>query len=146
MSLKDWLANGWLKPHRPDRQEINNLLEIVQRDLTDASLDTLSPDWQFGIAYNAALKLCTILLHLHGYRPENALAHYRTIMSLKEMSNPNWTEYAIYLNACRMRRNILEYDRIDTISADDVRQLLQFTTTFQAEVKTYLTQNYPEFL
>lgn len=52
MSLKDWLANGWLKPHQPDRQEINNLLNTVQRDLTDASLDTLSPDWQFGIAYS----------------------------------------------------------------------------------------------
>ena len=26
MSLKDWLDNGWLKPHQTDRQEIANLL------------------------------------------------------------------------------------------------------------------------
>jgi hypothetical protein len=34
----------------------------VGRDLKDASAGGLSHDWQFGIAYNAALKLCLILL------------------------------------------------------------------------------------
>ena len=42
----------------------------------------LSPDWQFGIAYNAALKLCTILLYASGFRPEKNLAHYRTLAAL----------------------------------------------------------------
>jgi hypothetical protein len=36
------------------------LLAIVTRDLADASGD-ISADWQRGIAYKAALKLCTIL-------------------------------------------------------------------------------------
>lgn len=35
---------------------------IVDRDLTDSLSTRLSTDWQFGIAYNAALKLCTILM------------------------------------------------------------------------------------
>jgi hypothetical protein len=42
----------------------------------------ISDDWKFGIAYNAALKLCTILLHDSGYRPEKNLAHYRTLQAL----------------------------------------------------------------
>jgi len=33
----------------------------------------ISADSQFGIAYNAALKLCTLLLHTSGYRPEKTL-------------------------------------------------------------------------
>ena len=33
----------------------------------------ISADWQFGIAYNTALKLCTLLLHTSGYRPEKTL-------------------------------------------------------------------------
>ena len=90
MSLKDWLDNGWLKPHQTDRQEITNLLGIVERDLADAMLEGLSVDWKFGIAYNAALKLCTIKLFIQGYRPENALAHYRTIMALKEIDKVDW--------------------------------------------------------
>ena len=97
MSLKDWLANGWLKPHQTDRQEILNLLGIVERDLMDAMLEGLSADWKFGIAYNAALKLCTIMLFAQGYRPENALAHYRTIMALKEIGDGNWEGHAILL-------------------------------------------------
>ena len=80
MSLKDWADNGWLKPYKKDKQEIANLFTIVERDLSDANLKNLSLDWQFGIAYNAALKLCTIVLLANGYRPENALVHYRTIM------------------------------------------------------------------
>ena len=51
MSLKDWLDNGWLKQHQTDRQEITDLLSIVERDLADAEISALSVDWRFGIAY-----------------------------------------------------------------------------------------------
>ena len=143
MSLKDWLDNGWLKSHQTDSQEIANLLAIVERDLADASLNDLSVDWQFGIAYNAALKLCNVMLYVHGYRPENALAHYRAIMALKEIEETNWEQYSVYLNACRMRRNTLEYDRVDSISKDDADELITFTRMFYAEVKNYLVKHFP---
>lgn len=70
MSLVDWAKNGWLRTHKPSKEEIQNLLEIVERDLKDASVKGISDHWKFGIAYNAVLKLCTILLHSSGYRPE----------------------------------------------------------------------------
>lgn len=82
MNLKQWQINGWLKPHKTSRQEIGKLLAIARRDLADACQDALSEDWQFGIAYNAALKLCTILLYAEGYRPAHDLAHYRTLQAL----------------------------------------------------------------
>ena len=63
MSLKDWEKNGWLKPHSTNRQEIQNLLEIVERDLQDSKVGEISYDWRFAIAYNAALQCCTIALH-----------------------------------------------------------------------------------
>ncbi len=59
MTLKQWLADGWLREHRTSAEEIGNLLSIVDRDLKDATEGTVSQDWRFGIAYNAALKLCT---------------------------------------------------------------------------------------
>ena len=62
MTLQQWADNGWLKPHKSSRQEIGNLLAIARRDLEDAGARDISEDWRFGIAYNAALKLCTILL------------------------------------------------------------------------------------
>lgn len=84
MSLKQWEDNGWLKPHRTSRKEINNLLGIVDRDLRDAGKD-ISADRRFGIAYNAALKLCTILLYAKGYRPSHESHHYRTLAALSEI-------------------------------------------------------------
>jgi hypothetical protein len=65
MSLKDWAANGWLRPHQSSKQEVHDLFVIVDRDLKDAADGHISADWRFGIAYNAALKLCTILLQMH---------------------------------------------------------------------------------
>jgi hypothetical protein len=62
MSLEQWAKNGWLRPHKSSGKEIEALLSIVDRDLEDAAGD-ISDDWKFGIAYNAALKLCTILLY-----------------------------------------------------------------------------------
>lgn len=57
-------------PTRASRKEIEGLLSIVDRDLKDAREQAISPDWRLGIAYNAALKLCTVLLHASGYRAE----------------------------------------------------------------------------
>ena len=81
MSLKDWLNNGWLRSHKTSREEISNLFQIAERDIADSD-GGISPDWRFGIAYNAALKLCTILLYVEGFRPEKNLQHYRTLQAL----------------------------------------------------------------
>ncbi|MEK7374669.1 MAG: hypothetical protein AABZ85_06535, partial [Thermodesulfobacteriota bacterium] len=68
MSLQKWLQYGWIRSHKSSRKEIADLLRIIDRDLKDAAGD-ISADWRVGIAYNAALKLCPILLYTEGYRP-----------------------------------------------------------------------------
>ena len=83
MSLEDWHKFGWLKPHRTDERELGNLLAIADRDISDATAGELSNDWKFGIAYNAALKLCTMMLYDAGFMPEKTLAHYRTLLSIE---------------------------------------------------------------
>ena len=60
MTLAQWVENGWPQPHKTNRKEIANLFGIVNRDLLAAKA-SITADWQFGIAYDAALKLCTIL-------------------------------------------------------------------------------------
>ena len=52
MSLQEWLATGWLRPHKTDLQELRGLLAIVDRDIADAHANGLSVDWKFGIAYS----------------------------------------------------------------------------------------------
>ena len=143
MSLKKWLDNGWLRKHNTDKQEIANLLQIVDRDLKDAKEKNISPDWRLGIAYNAALKLCTILLAAEGYRPERTLQHYRTILAMPEILGKEMKEDAQYLDTCRKKRNIAEYDQIGIVSETEAEELLKFTKVLRKKVIDWLKINHP---
>jgi hypothetical protein len=145
MSLQQWLSNGWLRPHQTTAAQIADLLAIVERDLEDANRD-LSPDWQFGIAYNAALKLCTILLYASGYRPEKNLAHYRTLAALPLILGKSHKDDADYLDTCRAKRNTAEYDAAGTVSRSEATELRTFTKQLQADVITWLKANHPTLL
>ena len=117
MSLSDWEKNGWLKEHQTSREEIQNLLNIVKRDLRDSEVKGLTKDWQFAIAYNAALQICTIALYCGGYKPSRGQSeHYRIIQSLVFTLGPDYEEIRNYLNNCRAKRNISDYDMAGTIS------------------------------
>ena len=146
MTLQDWQNNGWLRPHQTDSKEISNLLAIVERDMADATSMDISDDWKFGIAYNAALKLCTIMLYAHGFRPENNQAHYRTLMSIELTIGQHRKEDAIYLNTCRAKRNTVEYDNIGGASRNEAIELIEFTTDLKKEVLKLLHEQYPELL
>lgn len=141
MNLKNWAEFGWLKPHKTSGQEIQNLLAIVDRDLEDASQSNLSADWRFGIAYNAALKLCTILLHSSGYRPEKSLAHYRTLQALPLILGEQWQDDANYLDTCRLKRNTVEYDYVGGATAQDADELIEFVKELKAEVEKWLERS-----
>ncbi len=145
MRLKQWADNRWLKPHRTSREEISNLLGIVERDLHDAQRD-ISADWRFGIAYNAALKLCTALLYAEGYRPSHESQHYRTLAALPEILGRVKKEDAQYLDDCRKKRNIVEYDYIGGASESNADELIVFVKEFRDEVITWLKKKHPELI
>ena len=145
MNLKQWADNGWLRPHRTSRQEVSGLLAIVQRDLEDANGE-ISADWRFGIAYNAALKLCTILLHASGYRPEKNLAHYRTLASLPLTLGTERSADAAYLDTCRSKRNTVEYDTAGAATQQDAEELIAFVGNLRNDVVDWLKSNHPELL
>lgn len=146
MSLENWAKNGWLRPHQTNRQQIADLLAIVERDLTDARNTTVSADWQFGIAYNAALKLCTILLYASGYRPEKNLAHYRTLQALPLILGADRDDDADYLDACRAKRNTAEYDVAGTVSQSEADELRDFASSLRRAVIQWLRSNHPSLI
>jgi len=146
MTLKQWADNGWLRPHRTSPEEIDNLLSMVHRDLADAQEEGISADWRFGIAYNAALKLCTILLYASGYRAERTLQHYRTIQAMPLILGKMREEDAKYLDACRMKRNVVEYDYVGGATADDANELVVFAEDLREEVLSWIKHNHPQLL
>jgi hypothetical protein len=122
---------------------VRGLLSIVDRDLADAEAKSISTDWRFGIAYNAALKLCMMLLHASGYRAENTLQHYRTIQCLPVILGDKRTEDAAYLDDCRKKRNTVEYDKAGVTSETEAAELLVFTRKLRSEVLAWLKKNHP---
>jgi hypothetical protein len=145
MTLQQWTDNGWLEPHVTSPEEIANLLAIVNRDLTDAG-GGISPDWRFGIAYNAALKLCTILLYAEGYRAARMLQHYRTIQTLPLILGPEHRADADYLDNCRKKRNIVEYDYVGGVTEDEASELVAYVLELREKVLEWLKENHPPLL
>ncbi|MFH1708408.1 MAG: hypothetical protein ABIF71_10915 [Planctomycetota bacterium] len=134
MTLQQWVDNGWLKPYVTSRQEIANLRAIARRDLGDARTGVLSDDWRFGIAYNATLKLCTVLLYAEGYRAMQNLAHYRTLQALPLILGAGRTADAGYLEICRAKRNSVEYDSVGGATRADADELAAFGEVLAEEV------------
>ncbi len=114
--------------------------------MDDARTERLSTDWQFGIAYNAALKLCTILRYAEGYRPEKNLAHYRTLQALPLIMGQERKDDADYLDACRAKRNTAEYDSVGRVSPEEATELISFATELRHAVKDWLQVNHPELI
>lgn len=144
MSLKQWADNGWLRPHRSSRKEIEDLLSIVDRDIESARVEQLSPDWRFGIAYNAALKLCTILVHASGYRPERARHHYLTIQALPLILGDGHKADARYLDTCRIKRNKVEYETAGGATELDAEELAAFAVGLRKDGVAWLKKKHPE--
>jgi hypothetical protein len=141
MTLQDWAEKGWLKRHATSPQEIKNLLGIVERDLADSGSVAVSADWRFGIAYNAALKLCTVLLYASGYKPEKLLAHYRTLQSLPLILGDKHRSDADYLETCRRKRNTAEYDYAGAATEADAVELSEFARGLQKHVLAWLREH-----
>jgi hypothetical protein len=142
VSLEDWLANHWLVAHEPTAQEIADLFAVVDRDLSDASVPRLSPDWQLGITYNAALQLATLALAAEGYRPGRERAHERAILSLRETVGVS-ARTVDFLDAIRRKRNQINYEHAGTTSAAEADELRRVVTALRADVAKWLRKRHP---
>lgn len=145
MTLRDWRENRWLVEHVTSREEIAELLAVVERDLADAAIERLSPDWRLGIAYNAALQLATAALAATGYRPGRERAHERTILSLRHTVELDQADVDL-LDAVRRRRNITSYERAGTTSVTEAEEVYRMAARLDATIRGWLRDEHPALL
>ena len=84
-----------------------------------------------------------MMLYASGFMPEKVLAHYRTLLSLQFTLGPHRKADAEYLDACRIKRNHVEYDYVEGASATEAKELLDFVRELRVEVLDRLRENYP---
>jgi hypothetical protein len=147
MSLDIWKTNGWLREYSTSDQEITDLLGLVGRDLRDAARQEISTDWRFNIAYNAGLQLATLILFAAGYRTGRGESkHYRVIQALPLVMGSDFNVVRDYLDNCRRKRNVSEYDAAGTISKKEMNDLLDLIHNFKKQVEAWLKENHPDLI
>ena len=145
MSLKNWLANGWLVEHKTSPQEITGLLEVADRDLKDCQSPGLSSDWQLNIAYNAALQAAAAALSAAGYRASREAHHYRVIQSLAHTIKAE-LNLVNQFDKFRKKRNISGYELSGTISQQEANEMKSLAKTIREDVENWLRKNHPKLI
>jgi hypothetical protein len=145
MSLENWLANGWLVGHQTSKQEIRDLLGVVDRDLKDASTKGLSADWRMAITYNAALQCAVAALAVAGYRTGRQAHHYYAIESLA-LTIGLADEDVRTIDMFRKKRNIADYERSGVVSDAEVSEFLELTRDLRQKLVAWITDKQPELL
>ena len=147
MDLKIWERNGWLRKYQTTAKEVSSLISLVERDLRDAEQEEISLDWRFNIAYNAAFQLSTIVLYASGYRTGRGESkHYRVIHAIPLVIGEEFIPIRDFLDNCRRKRNVSEYDAVGTVSEKELDDLLEITRNFKDQVKNWLKKNHSGLL
>jgi hypothetical protein len=145
MSLQAWLSNGWLIAHQTSREEIADLLAVVDRDLADCRAAGLSPDWRLNIAYNAALQAATAALAAAGFRASREAHHHRIIHSLGFTIGAD-PQLVNQFDAFRKKRNIGGYERAGVVSDNEAGEMIAFSKQLRGLVVRWLNTNYPSLV
>ena len=51
-----------------------------------------------------------------------------------------------YLDSCRKKRNIVEYDYIGGVTTDNALELIEFVKELKDDVEAWLTREHPELI
>ena len=138
MSLHDWLGSGFIAEHRTSRQEIHELLALVDRDLHESETGTHSPEWKLSIAYNAVLQAAKAALAATGYRvPKRGNHHYYTIQSLRFTLKADQTTI-LKIEAVQKKWNTSDYERAGTVSDREGQDALDLAKTVCKQVQEWL--------
>ena len=146
MNFKKWLAEERLRTHRTSEEEIQGLLEIAKRDLNDASVQDLSTDRRFLIAYEGVLTLATIPLYCAGYETYGRGHHWMTFRILPDVMGEKYSDLADYFDQCRTKRNVGTYDRGGQISESEVEELIAEVKSFYEDVIDWLKRNHTNLI
>jgi len=84
-TLEGWLSSGALEKYAAGRQEISDLLALVEHDLAQSQSAGLSHDWRLAMAYIASLQAAKAALAAAGYRisPGEKWYYDRLVESLR---------------------------------------------------------------
>lgn len=145
MTLRDLQQEGRIRTHRTSKKEIQDLFGLINRDIRDASSEEISYDRRFATAYNAALNLATIILYCKGYQSYGKAHHFTIFQAMKIILGTGHEELANYFDACRSKRNTLDYDLVGIVSEKELNELMQEVENFYSFVTNWVKKHHPRY-
>jgi hypothetical protein len=145
MTLRSWLLNDWLIPHKTSPNEVSDLFALIERDLADCQAAGLSADWRLNIAYNAALQSATIALVASGYRAAREAHHYRIIQSLAHTIEAPASLIALF-EQFRKKRNIGGYEQAGIASEQEAEEMFLLAKRIRNEVAAWMLKAHPKLM
>lgn len=144
MSFADWLDRRLIKRHRPEKQEIGNLLAVADRCLADARVAGVSADGRLQSAYNAALAAATAALHASGYRSNPAAAGHHAV-TVESIALTVGSDAAVVrkLDGFRRKRHRAAYDVAGAVSEQEVTELVALAAELRNAVAVWLAAEHP---
>ena len=119
-----------LKAEAPSRKEFDGMLASARTRLADAQNESLDPDSQFDLAYGAAHRLALAALRHQGYRSEDRITVFQTLVHTLGTGN---TDVQIFLRA-HNERNLAEYEGRMEIDEKLLADLIRCTKKLEADV------------
>jgi hypothetical protein len=104
--LDNLVRIGRLKAEPGSRHEFAGMVKSARTRLADAQNKSLDPDSQFDLAYGAAHRLALAALRRQGYRSENRITVFQTIV---HTVGSDHADVQIFLRA-HNERNLAEYE------------------------------------
>ena len=135
MSWQSLLQAQRIKLHRTSRQELDDLRDVVERDLQDA-VPALSADRRFATAYNAVLQLAKMAIACAGYRVAGPGHHATTFEAVEVAMGSSVSMLATYFDTCRRKRNQVDYDRVNAATETEAEELLTKAEEFRDHTAT----------
>lgn len=147
MRLDKYVNSGQLQHHKPSGSETTSLTKLIERDLHDCKTEDISVDRRFAIAYSAALNLCRLIIAAEGYRTRAREGHHALSLEIAGIILGQQTKTLItYFDACRKKRNKIDYDFCDVATMTELDELIETTRKFRDLVYEWLTSEHPEIV
>lgn len=119
-----------LKLEPGSRAEFDGMVRSARTHLADAQNESIDTDSQFDLAYGAAHRLALAALRQHGYRSEDRITVFQTLV---HTVNSDRADIQIFLKA-HNERNLAEYEGRTEISAQLLVDLIRCTKKLEADV------------
>lgn len=121
---------GRLKTEPASRSEFAGMVKSAGTRLADAENENLDPESRFDLAYGAAHRLALAALRHQGYRSENRITVFQTLVHTLGSTS---TDVQIFLRA-HNARNLAEYEGRTALDSGLLAGLIRCTKALQSAV------------